>query len=54
MAQGPCKPKVAETLRVVITDLEIQAYQDHMTEHAMICKFMGLWPTERALSQWIK
>lgn len=40
--QGLCKPKVVETLRVVITDPEIQAYRDHMTEHAMIWKFMGL------------
>lgn len=28
--QGPCKPKAEETLRVVITDPEIQAYRDHM------------------------
>jgi len=51
---GACKPKKSETLRVVITDPEIQAYREHMSEHAVICKFMGLWPTERALCQWIR
>lgn len=45
---------MAEVLRVVLTDPKIQAYRDHMTEHAVICKFMGLWPMERALCQWIK
>lgn len=25
-----------------------------MTEHAILCKFMGLWPIEQALCQWIK
>lgn len=51
---GTCKPKQVETLRVVIMDPEIQAYRDHMAEHAVICKFMGLWPTERVICQWIR
>lgn len=25
-----------------------------MAIHAVICKFMGFWPTEKALFQWIK
>lgn len=52
--QGICKPKKKEALRVVFSDPDIQAYRDHMMEHAIICKFMGLWPTERALCIWIK
>ena len=32
-----------------LNDLAIQSHRDHMKEHAIICKFMGLWPTERAL-----
>lgn len=51
---GICKPRKAESLRFVITDPEIQAYREHMAEHEVICKFMGMWPTERALCQWIK
>lgn len=48
------KPRKADNLRFVITDPEIQAYREHMEEHAVICKFMGMWPTERALCQWIR
>ena len=25
-----------------------------MASYAMICKFMGLWPTKRALQAWMK
>jgi len=39
---------------VVITDPEMKAYRDHMLVHAVICKFMGFWPTKRALFLWIK
>lgn len=53
-SQGVCKPKKKDTLRMVLSDPNIQAYREHMIEHAIICKFMGLWPTERALCQWIK
>lgn len=53
-SQGVCKPKKKDTLRVVLLDPIIQAYREHMLEHAIICKFMGLWPTERALCHWIK
>lgn len=52
--QGAFKPKKKQALRVVCTDPEIQAHREHMSEHAVICKFMGLWPTECALCQWIK
>lgn len=51
---GVCKPKNTDNLRVVITDPEIQAYRDHMADHAVICKFMGIWPSERTLYQWIR
>eukprot|EP00253_Pinus_taeda_P024056 PITA_24056 len=49
-----CKPKKKDSLRVTITDLEIQAYSKHMAEHDIICKFMGIWPSERTLCQWIR
>eukprot|EP00253_Pinus_taeda_P012372 PITA_12372 len=49
-----CKPIKTDNLRVFITDVEIQAYREHMTEHAVICKLMGMWPTERALCQRIR
>lgn len=51
---GACKPKKTNSLRVVITDPEIQDYREHMAERATICKFMGIWPSEKALCHWIK
>eukprot|EP00253_Pinus_taeda_P033737 PITA_33737 len=53
-SSGAYKPKKTNNLRVVITDPEIQAYREHMTERAIICKFMGIWPSERSLCHWIK
>jgi hypothetical protein len=26
----------------------------YMQDHALICKFMGLWPSEKSLMWWIK
>ena len=52
--QGRCKPKATESLRVIINDPDLQAYRDHMSVHAVICKFMGFWPSEKSLCQWIK
>jgi hypothetical protein len=40
--------------KVVLEDLQTQEYRDQMRAHAMICKFMGLWPTEKILRRWIK
>lgn len=53
-SNGVCKPKKTNNLRVVITDPKIQAYREHMAEHAVISKFMGIWPSERTLCHWIR
>ena len=47
--KGPYKPKAEVTPRVVLNDPALQAHKDHMRTYAIICKFMGLWPTEKAL-----
>ena len=52
--KGPCKPKAEVTPRVVLNDPALEAHRDHMRTYAIICKFMGLWPTEKALQAWIK
>ena len=52
--QGRCKPKALDSVRVNITDPDLQEYRDHMSIYAIICKFMGFWPSEKALYQWIK
>ena len=54
MTSNACKPKKKDNLRVTITDPEIQAYREHMAEHAIICKFMGVWPSEKTLCQRIR
>lgn len=52
--KGPCKPKASVTPKVVLNDLALQAHREHMQTYAIICKFMGLWPTEKDLQLWIK
>jgi len=52
--KGPCKPKAEITPRVVLNDPALQAHRNHMQAYEIICKFMGLWPTEKALQTWIK
>jgi hypothetical protein len=46
---NPCKPKTTIIPKVVLEDPQMQLYRDQMKTHALICKFMGLWPTERTL-----
>lgn len=52
--KGPCKPKAEVTPRVVLNDPALQAHRDHMRTYAIICKFMAVWPIEKALQSWIK
>jgi hypothetical protein len=42
-----CKPKMTMIPKVVLEDPQTQEYRDQMRVHALICKFMGLWPTEK-------
>ena len=37
-----------------MNDPALQVHRDHMQTYAIICKFMGLWPTEKYLQTWIK
>jgi hypothetical protein len=49
-----CKPKMKGIPLVVLEDPQTQEYRNQMRVHSLICKFMGLWPTERVLRSWIK
>jgi hypothetical protein len=51
---NPCKPKTTMIPKVILEDPQTQLYRDQMKTHALICKFMGLWPIERTLRNWIK
>jgi hypothetical protein len=42
---NPCKPKTKLIPKVILEDPQMQLYRDQMKTHALICKFMGLWPT---------
>jgi hypothetical protein len=52
--RNPCKPKTTMIPKVILEDLQTQLYMDQMKAHALICNFMGLWPTKRTLCNWIK
>ena len=43
--KGPYKPKLEITPRVILNDPALQEHREHMGTYAIICKFMGLWPT---------
>lgn len=51
---GPCKAKINTKPQVILNDPALQVHRDHMTNYAIICKFMGILPTEKALYTWIK
>jgi hypothetical protein len=50
----PCKPKTNLIPKVILEDPQTQLFQDQMKTHALICKFMVAWPTEKTLRSWIK
>ena len=39
---------------MVLNDPALQVHRDHIATYAVICKFMGVWPMEKALYTWIK
>ena len=49
-----CHPKAAKIPEIITQEPDIEVYRDYMKEHAVICKFMGIWPSERALKGWIQ
>ena len=51
---GVCKPKSTIIPQVVLSDPALQVHKDHMAEYTIICKFMGIWPTETNLHVWIR
>lgn len=51
---GPCRPKMEITPRVVLNNPALQELREHMETYAIIYKFMGLWPTKNDLYTWIK
>jgi len=48
-----CKPIAAERPRIELPSHRINGRIQYMRDHALIGKFIGFWPTERALNGWI-
>jgi len=53
-SQGTRDNKQKGLCRVVLNNPALQVHREHMGTYAIICKFMGLWPTKKALQTWIK
>jgi hypothetical protein len=51
---GKCIPQSTTAPRYVINSARVGENTQFMKEHALIGKFMGLWPSERDLMHWIK
>ena len=50
---GTCIPKSAERIKIDLPSDRINAEIQYMSDHALIGKFLGFWPTEKALHGWI-
>jgi hypothetical protein len=48
-----CIPQDPIALRYVIKTTRIEEHMQFMRDHALIGKFLGLWPSENDLSRWI-
>jgi hypothetical protein len=51
---GKCIPQLEKSPRYLISSTRVGEHTQFMKEHALIGKFLGLWPTERDLNKWIK
>jgi hypothetical protein len=51
---GKCIPQAPTTPRYTIKRNRIGEHTQFMRDHALIGKFLGLWPSERDLAHWIK
>eukprot|EP00253_Pinus_taeda_P004972 PITA_04972 len=50
---GKCLPRAQKHPRYVIPCNKPEEYTCYMKDHALICKFIGYWPTEKELNRWI-
>jgi hypothetical protein len=51
---GKCIPQMDKTPRYIISSTRVGEHTQFMSEHALIIKFLGLLPSERDLTRWIK
>jgi len=46
---GKCLPCAEEKPRFVISPNKLERYKIYMKDHALICKFVGVWPSKETL-----
>jgi len=51
--RGKCLPRAQKQPRYVIPSNKLEDYNCYMRDHALICRFVGYWPSERELYRWI-
>ena len=53
-SSATCIPKAADRIKIDLPSHRINEHIQFMKDHALIGKFIGPWPTEKALQGWIK
>jgi hypothetical protein len=51
---GKCIPQAPIALKYVIKSTRVGEHMQFMKDHALIGKFLGIWPSEKDLIKWIK
>ena len=49
-----CLPRAQKKPRYVIPNNKLEDYRCYMRDHALICKFVGFWPSEKDLTKWVQ
>lgn len=49
-----CLTRASKKPRFVIPNNKLEEYRTYMKDHALICKFIGTWPSEKDLMKWIQ
>jgi hypothetical protein len=52
--KGICLPRAVKKLRFLIPEKKLDEYCGYMKNHALFCKFIGIWPSEKELMKWIQ
>jgi hypothetical protein len=51
---GKCIPQAPQAPKYIINSPRIEEQKQYMRDHALVGKFLGLWPSERDLIKWIQ
>ena len=53
-SRGKCLPCAVKKPRFIIPMNKLECYRSYMKDHALICKFIGVWPSKKNLTRWIQ